>query len=201
MQDNKIRDVSQGVHPEKHLLYINIFNSSLYGPLCCACGVRLLFSFIIFTPFHSTLLQPTPYLMGFLIKLFFSLLFPFFRNSNSNSHTNHRVVSCTDQTHHLYVSRNGGRTCELCVRVHTSHSICHTVGSRTCCHVVRMKCTSCTTAGSNREVFLALLITFFLVSTCNRMLESGGFVELPVMETSTPSFHMIATPSVTSLEP
>ena len=24
--------------------------------------------------------------------------------SNSNSHTNHRVVSCSDQSHHFYVS-------------------------------------------------------------------------------------------------
>ena len=70
-------------------------------------------------------------------------------NSNSNCRTNHRVVAHTDQTHHLNVSRNRRGTCELCVRVHTSHGICHTVGSRTCCHVVRVKCTSCTTAGSN----------------------------------------------------
>ena len=29
------------------------------------------------------------------------------RNCNRNSHTNHRVVTCADQTHHLNVSRYG----------------------------------------------------------------------------------------------
>ena len=91
---------------------------------------------------------------------------------NSNCSTNHRVVTHSDQTHHLNVSRYGRRTCELCVRVHTSHGICHTIGSRTCCHVVRVKGTSCTTAGCYGEVFLTLLDTFFLVCTCNRMLET-----------------------------
>ena len=50
-------------------------------------------------------------------------------NCNSYSHTNHRVVTCTDQTHHFYVSRNRRRTCELCIGMHTSQSICHTIGS------------------------------------------------------------------------
>ena len=79
--------------------------------------------------------------------------------SNCNSHTNHRVVARTDQTHHLNVSRNGGGTCELCVGVHTAKGIGHTVGSRTCCHVIRMQGTSCTTAGSNGEVFLTCFDT------------------------------------------
>ena len=91
---------------------------------------------------------------------------------NSNCSTNHWVVTHSDQTHHLNVSRYGRGTCELCVRVHTSHGICHTVGSRTCCHVVRVKGTACTTAGCNGEVFLTLLDTFLLVCTCNRMLET-----------------------------
>ena len=38
-----------------------------------------------------------------------------------------------------------GSVRELCIRVHTSKCICHTVRSRSCCHVVRVKCTSCTT--------------------------------------------------------
>ena len=65
--------------------------------------------------------------------------------SNCNSHTNHRVVTCADQTHHLNVSRNGGGTCELCIGVHTAKGIGHTIGSRTCCHVIWMQSTSCTT--------------------------------------------------------
>ena len=56
--------------------------------------------------------------------------------------------------------------------MHTAHSICHTIGSRTCSHVIRVKCTSCTTAGSNGEVLLACLEAFLLVCTCNRVLES-----------------------------
>jgi len=30
------------------------------------------------------------------------------RNCNGNGHTNHGVVTCADETHHLYVSGNGG---------------------------------------------------------------------------------------------
>ena len=41
-------------------------------------------------------------------------------NRNRHSHSDHRVVACADQTHHFYVSRNGGGTCKLCVGVHTS---------------------------------------------------------------------------------
>ena len=93
--------------------------------------------------------------------------------SNCNGHTNHRVVTSTDQTHHLNVSRNGGGTCELCIGVHTAKSISHTIGSRACCHVIRMQGTSCTTTGSNGEVFLTSFDTLFLVGTCYRMLETG----------------------------
>ena len=57
--------------------------------------------------------------------------------------------------------------------MHTSHSIGHTVGSRTCCHVVRVKSTSCTTAGSNGEVFFTSFDTLFFVGTCNWMLETS----------------------------
>ena len=94
--------------------------------------------------------------------------------SYSNGSAYHRVVTHTDQTHHLYVSRNGRRTCELCVRVHTSHGICHTVGSRTCSHVVRVKGTSCTATGCNGEVLLTRFQSLFLVGACYRMLETGA---------------------------
>ena len=56
--------------------------------------------------------------------------------------------------------------------MHTSHGIGHTIGSRTCCHVVRVQSTTCTAAGSNREVLLALFDAFLLVSTSYRMLET-----------------------------
>ena len=60
-------------------------------------------------------------------------------NCNSNSHTNHGVVTCADETHHFYVSGHGGRACELSVAVHSTHGVGHTVGSGTCCHVVGMQ--------------------------------------------------------------
>ena len=41
-------------------------------------------------------------------------------NSRGNGHTDHRVVAGADETHHLNVSRNGRRTCELCIGVHTA---------------------------------------------------------------------------------
>src|SRR5699024_6682073 len=46
-------------------------------------------------------------------------------NGNSDCHTNHGVVSCSDQTHHLHMSRYGRRTCKLSVRMHTAQCICH----------------------------------------------------------------------------
>ena len=69
--------------------------------------------------------------------------------------------------------RNGARTCELCVAVHTTEGIRHTVGSRTCSHVIRVQSTTCTTAGSNAEVRLAGEDTLFLVRTCYRVLETS----------------------------
>jgi len=56
--------------------------------------------------------------------------------------------------------------------MHTSHGVCHTVGSRSCSHVIRMKGTSCTTTGSYGEVFLSCFYTFFFVGSCNRVLET-----------------------------
>ena len=48
-------------------------------------------------------------------------------NSHGNSHSDHRIVACSDETHHLYVGRYRGGTRELSVRVHASHSVCHAV--------------------------------------------------------------------------
>ena len=84
----------------------------------------------------------------------------------------HRVVADSEESHHLHVSRYGRRACELCIAVHTSHSVGHTVGSRTCSHVVRMERASCSTAGSYREVRLACECALFLVCTCYRVLEA-----------------------------
>ena len=39
--------------------------------------------------------------------------------------TYHWVVTDTEEAHHLNVSRNRRRTCELSVRVHTAQSISH----------------------------------------------------------------------------
>ena len=49
-------------------------------------------------------------------------LFACFLNSNSNrnGHTNHRVVTCSNESHHLYVSGNGRRACKLSVTVHST---------------------------------------------------------------------------------
>ena len=84
-------------------------------------------------------------------------------NSNSNSHTNHGVVTCTDKSHHFNMSGNGGGTCELCIGVHSSESICHTVGSGACCHVIGMESSTCAATGSNGEVLNAILVTPLLV--------------------------------------
>ena len=48
-------------------------------------------------------------------------------NSNSNRSTYHRVVTHTQESHHFYVSRNGWRTSELSVTVHTAHCVRHTI--------------------------------------------------------------------------
>ncbi len=66
----------------------------------------------------------------------------------------------------------GRRTCELCVTVHTSECIRHTIGSRACCHIIRVERTSGTTAGCYGEVLLILLEAFLFVCTCYRVLET-----------------------------
>ena len=94
-------------------------------------------------------------------------------NCGGNGHTDHRVVARADQTHHLNVSRNGGRTGKLSVRMHTAHGIGHTVGSRTCGHVIRMQGTAGAAAGSNREVLLSGFDALLLIGAGYRMLETG----------------------------
>ena len=86
-------------------------------------------------------------------------------NSNcaSNCRANHRVVAHTDKSHHLNVSRNRGRAGKLCIRMHSAECIGHTVGSRTCSHIVRVQSSSCTAARSNGEVLLACICSFLLV--------------------------------------
>ena len=106
----------------------------------------------------------------FIYRLLASL---FDRNCTCDSHTDHRVVTCADETHHFDVSGNGGRTCEPCITVHTTNGIGQTVGSGTCCHVVGMEGTAGTTAGSDGEVLLAVFKCPLLVGTCNGVLESG----------------------------
>ena len=106
----------------------------------------------------------------YFVKLLTSL---FDSNCNCNSHTNHGVVTCADETHHFYVCGNGGRTCELRIRVHTTHRVGHTIGSGACCHVVGVQGTSGTAARSNGEVVYAVLVAPLLVSACNGVLEAG----------------------------
>jgi len=40
--------------------------------------------------------------------------------------TYHRVVTYTQEAHHLHMSRHAGRTGELSIAVHTTHGIRHT---------------------------------------------------------------------------
>ena len=70
------------------------------------------------------------------------------------------------------MSRNGGGSCELGIGVHASQCIRHTVGSRTCRHIIRMKRTACAAAGCNGEVLFAFFQTLFFIGACNRVLES-----------------------------
>ena len=95
-------------------------------------------------------------------------------NSAGDSHTDHRVVAGADQAHHLDVSRDGGRTGELSIAVHTAHGVGQAVGSGACCHVVRVQGTARAAAGSNGEVLLAVLDSPLLVGAGNQVLETGG---------------------------
>ena len=68
--------------------------------------------------------------------------------------------------------RNGRRTGELSVGVHAPHRVGHTVGSGTGRHVVRVKGTTGTAAGSNGEVLLTVVVRPLLVGAGYRMLET-----------------------------
>ena len=60
----------------------------------------LIFLVLNFKPkdFHNTLIKlKKPYRISELLARLFD------SNCNSNSHTNHGVVTCADETHHLYI--------------------------------------------------------------------------------------------------
>ena len=63
-------------------------------------------------------------------------------NSNANGHTDHGVVTCAQEAHHFHVGRDGGRTSELCITVHTAHGIGQAVRSGTCSHVIGVQGTA-----------------------------------------------------------
>ncbi len=72
------------------------------------------------------------------------------------------------------MSGNGGGTCELCIGVHTTHGVGHTVRGRTSCHVIGVEGTACAAAGCYGEVANTVFLAPLLVGTCNGVLESGG---------------------------
>ena len=110
------------------------------------------------------------YYLRMLLLFAHSFLYSY---SYGYGHTNHRVVTSTDEAHHVNVCRYGGGTCELGIAVHTAHGVGHTIGSRASSHVVRMERTARAATGSNGEVLLAVFDAVFLVAACNRMLEAG----------------------------
>ena len=65
------------------------------------------------------------------------------------------------------MSRHGGRASELSVAVHTAHGVGHAVGSGACSHVIGVQGTAGTTAGSDGEVLLAVLVAPLLVGAGN----------------------------------
>ena len=71
------------------------------------------------------------------------------RNSYGNRCPDHGVIPHTDQTHHLNMGRDRGRTRKLGIRVHAAHGIGHTVRSRACSHIIRMQGTAGAAAGRN----------------------------------------------------
>ena len=96
---------------------------------------------------------------------------------------------------------HGGGAGELRVGVHTAHGVGHAVAGGAGGHVVRMQGAAGAAAGGHGEVLLPLLDAFLLIGAGHGMLEPGGVGELPVMDTSTPSACMMATPSRTSSAP
>ena len=94
----------------------------------------------------------------------FTLLLQSLFNSNShgNGHTDHGVVTCAQEAHHLDVSGDGGGTCELSITMHTAHGVGHAVGSGTSSHVVGVQSTAGAAAGSDGEVLLPCSMHSFL---------------------------------------
>ena len=71
-------------------------------------------------------------------------------NGASNCTTYHWVVTDSEESHHLNVCWNWWRTCKLCVRVHTTHCVGHTMGS---CRILMSR--------SAKHPFCALVRHFF----------------------------------------
>ena len=78
-----------------------------------------------------------------VVRLFHSL---FDCNSAGDGRADHRVVAHADKTHHFDVRRDGGRTCELGVGMHTTHGVGHAVAGGAGRHVVGMQGTACAAA-------------------------------------------------------
>ena len=69
-------------------------------------------------------------LFSFKSKGFTLLLQSLFNSdSHGNGHADHGVVTSAQEAHHFHVGGDGGRTCELCVTVHTAHGVGHAVRS------------------------------------------------------------------------
>ena len=115
-------------------------------------------------------------------------------DSAGDGGTDHGVVAHADETHHVDVRGHGGRTGELGVGVHTAHGVGHAVRGRAGAHVVRVQGTASAATRSDGEVLLASLEALLLVGASDGVLEARGLVELPVIEMSTFSCHMMATP-------
>ena len=96
-----------------------------------------------------------------------------YSHGHSHSRADHGVVAHADQAHHFHVSRNGGRTGELSVRVHTAHGVGHAVRGGAGGHVVGMQGTAGAAAGSHGEVLLAGFPAFLLVGARHGVLEAG----------------------------
>ena len=94
-------------------------------------------------------------------------------HGHRNRCPDHRVVAHADETHHLHMGGNGGRSGELGIRVHAAHGVGHAIGGRSCPHIVRMEGAAGAAAGGYRKVFLALLQTLLFIGAGDRMLETG----------------------------
>ena len=71
------------------------------------------------------------------------------------------------------MSGNGGRTGKLRVAMHTAHGVSQAIRGGAGSHVVRMQRAPGTAAGSNREIFYAVLTSPLLIGTSNQVLEAG----------------------------